>query len=131
MIFECPYHQTSPRKRIAIRIRVRLPACYLDEKHCGAMWRGRVVKSHGHVVLQVLDLVYRSHQLCSFLNQVDYTRRASSTDPSTGDRMCLESCVDPNNAVIGDTCKPDYASRFIIAAMETSLSIRYIDALFD
>jgi hypothetical protein len=52
----------------------------------------------------------------------------SVTDPATGDfgaglpHMCL---------MIEDTCKPDCGVEFIIAAMEISLSIRYVDASFD
>jgi hypothetical protein len=41
-----------------------------------------------------------------------------------------EGCVDLDNAVIGDMCKPDCASKFIIAATEPSLPIQHIDASF-
>jgi hypothetical protein len=42
-----------------------------------------------------------------------------------------EGCVDLHNTVVGDTCMPDCALRFIIATMETVRSMRYTDASFD
>jgi hypothetical protein len=72
-------------------------------------------------------------QLCSILD-TDPSEPGPSRvryDPATGDSEAgisppphvPEGCVDLHNVVIGDTRKPDCASKFIIAALETSLSI--------
>jgi hypothetical protein len=50
--------------------------------------------------------------------------RPSHRRPRSGiTPLVPEGCVDLHNAAIADICKPDCAPIFIIAAMETSLSI--------
>jgi hypothetical protein len=75
------------------------------------------------------------HQHMQFCYIFDTSRNKSDSfcvryGPATGNPEAITphvpgGCVDLHNAVIGDTCKPDCASKFIIAAVETPPSMRY------
>jgi hypothetical protein len=68
---------------------------------------------------QALASIYSSASSLTLI-AASQTRHVSGTNPATGypeaglSRMCLQSCISFENAVVGDTCKP-FALRSITA----------------